>query len=451
MIRGRSPAPDRHDGSAAEVETIEVPPSGPIGKIPPQPWMNAPETRDVLEALTAEGAEVRFIGGCVRDALLKRAIRDIDIALSEPPETVTALLQRAGIKVVPTGIDHGTVTAVVDKATFEITTLRVDVETDGRRAKVAFTDDWIADAARRDFTINALSCTPGGDIYDYFGGLEDLGHGRIRFVGNPRERISEDVLRLLRFFRFYAHYGRPPPDADALAACREQAKDLKLLSGERVRVEIFRTLMATDPAEVFRLMAANGVLEHVLPEAGDVGRLRVLTWLDSRAIRMGSVAPDPVRRLAALIRTDAAGAERVAERLRMSNRQQRRLVRLAHPPEGVDPDAGERGIRRPLQHLGADAVRDLALLNWAGELAVDPRRSHARTEAWIALIEALDAWQPIPFPLRGRDVMALGVAPGPRIGALLEEIEAWWEEEGYRPDRDACLARLRALLAERQA
>ena len=220
----------------------------------PQPWMTAPQTRLVLDALGREGTEVRFIGGCVRDAVLKRPVRDIDLALPLSPQRVMTLLRRANIKAIPTGIDHGTVTAVVDAMQFEITTLRMDVENYGRRAKVAFIDDWSADAARRDFTFNALSCTPDGDIYDYFGGLEDLGHGRVRFVGSARERIAEDVLRLLRFFRFYAYYGRPPPDEEALSACREWAERVQTLSGERVRVELFRTLMATDPADVFQLM-----------------------------------------------------------------------------------------------------------------------------------------------------------------------------------------------------
>ena len=185
--------------------------------------MTAPETRLVLAALAQGTSDIRFIGGCVRDAVLKRPVRDIDLALPLSPDRVITLLNQAGIRVIPTGIDHGTVTAVVGSMQFEITTLRMDVESYGRRAKVAFIDDWSADAARRDFTFNALSCTPEGDIYDYFGGLEDLGHGRVRFVGSARERIGEDVLRLLRFFRFYALYGRPPADLVALGACREWA------------------------------------------------------------------------------------------------------------------------------------------------------------------------------------------------------------------------------------
>jgi len=192
-------------------------------RLAPQPWMTAPETRAVVAALTADGTEVRFVGGCVRDALLGRPVKDVDIATPDRPQRVMELLARAGIRAIPTGIEHGTVTAVVGRTPFEITTLRRDVETYGRRAKVAFTDDWTADAARRDFTINALSCTPDGRLYDPFGGLADLRAGRVRFVGDPEARIREDVLRLLRFFRFYAHYGAAPPDPAALAACRALA------------------------------------------------------------------------------------------------------------------------------------------------------------------------------------------------------------------------------------
>ncbi len=439
--------PDRWQESLVRDHTLELPITEPIGKIHPQPWMTAPETRVVLEALTAAGVEARFIGGCVRDALLKRPVRDIDIASPELPDRIMAVLEKAGIKVVPTGIDHGTVTAVVEKMPFEITTLRVDVETDGRRAQVAFTNDWIADAARRDFTINAMSCTANGDVYDYFNGLEDLGHGMIRFVGNARERIDEDVLRLLRFFRFFALFGRPPPDRDALAACRERASGIRLLSGERVRVEVFRTLMATDPADVFQLMHENGILDHVLPEAGNVGRLRMMSWLDTRAIRIDSVAAHPVRRLAALLNTDTQGAEAIAERLKMANRQKARLIAMAAPPFRIDPATDSLTIGKALRRLGPAAVRDLTLLNWAGELAVTPRLPHSRTEGWIELIQTADSWETPLFPLRGRDALAAGIGRGPEVGTLLRAVEAWWEECEYRANREDCLEKLKSLIA----
>jgi poly(A) polymerase len=411
--------------------------------------MTRAETRAVLAALTADGAEVRFIGGCVRDAVLKRKIRDIDLALARPPADVIKLLGQAGIRVVPTGIDHGTVTAIVAGVPFEITTLRVDVETDGRRARVAYTDDWIADAARRDFTINALSCTPDGAIYDYFNGLNDLGRGRIRFVGDARERIGEDVLRLLRFFRFYAHYGKPPPDADALAACRTMADRLPLLSGERVRVEILRTLMSEHPADVLDLMRDNHVLAHVLPEAGDLGGLRQLTWLEGPGLPSGAVAPDAIRRLAALVATDKEGSRRIAERLRLSNQQRDRLATLVEPPVCIDADTDHGQLQRALYRYGAATVRDVALLAWSSERAAIGVMPSARSREWLDLLARIEAWQPVRFPLKGRDALACGVERGPEIGRLLREVEAWWETDGFRADRTACLDHLRLLLARR--
>ena len=221
--------------------------------------MTAPATRAVTEALSAEGATVRFVGGCVRDAVLGRDAKDVDIATPDPPETVIALLEAAGLKAVPTGIAHGTVTAVADGTPFEVTTLRHDVETDGRHAKVAFTDDWVADAARRDFTLNALYCDADGALYDPVGGIEDARRGRVRFVGDARARIEEDALRLLRFFRFHAHYGRGEADATALAACRELAPLLANLSGERLRDETLKLLAAPESAPVVALMIDMGV------------------------------------------------------------------------------------------------------------------------------------------------------------------------------------------------
>lgn len=417
----------------------------PTGKLPLQPWMTAPATVAVLKALSAGGAEVRFIGGCVRDALLKRPIRDIDIATPERPSVVMERLRAAGILVIPTGIDHGTVTAVVDGTPFEITTLRLDVETDGRRAKVAFTDDWVADAARRDFTINAFSCTQDGDIYDPFRGLEDLGQGVVRFVGNAQDRIREDVLRLLRFFRFHATYGRPPADPDALAACRVWAHTLPVLSGERVRVELYRILMAPNPADTLNLMRGQGVLEHFLPEAGETGRLRVMAWLDTRAIRVESVAPHPVRRLGSLLATDETGVQAVASRLHMSNRHRQRLLTLIAGPV-LTPGSDRRARRRALRHLGPDAVRDLVLLAWAAEVARSELGGSVRSRAWLEMIEEADSWTPVQFPLRGRDVLALGIRHGPRVGRILKQVETWWEEADYRPDHAACLAKLEEVL-----
>ena len=398
-------------------------------KIAAQPWMTAPETRAVLEALMADGSEVRFVGGCVRDAVLGRPVADIDIATPDPPETVIRLLARARIRAIPTGIEHGTVTAVIDPRRFEITTLRRDVETDGRRARVAFIDDWAVDAGRRDLTMNAVFCDPDGTLYDPVGGLDDLRQGRVRFVGDPRARIEEDKLRLLRFFRFHAWYGRQPMQAAALAAARELAPELARLSGERIRDETLKLLAAADPAPVIQSMADHQVLGHFLPEARNIRRLAALVTVEGR-----TVGGDPLRRLAALI-GDPAAAGDVAVRLRLSNRQRRRLESLTAPPPGDWVRLGRRAIYR----LGGETVRDLALLGWA---------EGGDAEDWRRLIDDAERWTPPRFPLRGDDVLALGVAPGPRVGELLARVEAWWIAGGFAADRAAARAHLRALVDE---
>ena len=418
---------------------------GPTGKLTQQPWMTAPETLAVIKALTAGGAEVRFVGGCVRDAMAKQPVNDVDIGTPDPPETVIGLLEKAAIKAIPTGIDHGTVTAIVGENKFEITTLRLDVETDGRHAKVAFTDDWVADSERRDFTINALSATPGGDVYDPHDGISDLAHGRIRFVGLAQERIEEDALRLLRFFRFFGLFGRPPPNADATAACRAMAGKLTDLSGERIRDELLKILLVPDPGDLAVLMRGLGIFDPILPEAGDVGRLRTIAWLETRAIKIDSVAPDGLRRLAALLDTDAEGAQAVAGRLRLSNQQTLRLVTLAQPPVDLSPGLDEKAFRRALHRLGPELVRDLALLAWSGELAVTPRLPSERTQGWVGLLEACDEWRGAVFPLQGQDALDLGIPEGPQIGELMTRIEDWWEEGGYQAGRGECLEKLKEL------
>ncbi len=421
----------------------------PTGKLAPQPWMMNEATRAVIAALTAHGADVRFVGGCVRDALARRPVTDVDIGTPDPPERVIELLEAAGIRAVPTGIDHGTITAVVGKTPFEITTLRLDLATDGRRARVAYTDDWLADAARRDFTINALSCTPGGDVYDPFGGLADLGAGIVRFVGVPRERIEEDYLRLLRYFRFFAGFGLPPPDGEALAACRQLAPGLAGLSAERVRGELYRILLAPNCADTLDLMRGEKILPHVLPNADNIGRLRMLSWLESTAIRMESVAPDPLRRLAAVLTTDAGGAAAVAERLKLSRRDRERLVAMAAVSGDLKPSQDLRQLHAALYRQKAHRVRDALLLTWAAEMTVDPRRQPGRNRRWISMMETTETWTPPRFPLRGGDVTRLGIEDGPKVGDLLAAVEDWWITGDFTADRAGCLVQLRDLAAQK--
>jgi poly(A) polymerase len=410
-------------------------------RIEPQPWMREPATCAVLDALEAGDVEARFVGGVVRDALLGLPIgqpgmrTDIDLASPASPERVTELLEKRGIRVVPTGLAHGTVTAIpapqpgTPPRHFEITTLRRDVETYGRHARVAFDADWAADAARRDFTINAIFLSRDGTLDDPTGGLADLASRRVRFVGDPATRIAEDVLRILRYYRFEARFGVGQGDPAARAACRATAYLLPKLSAERVAQELVRLLETVDPSTALRMMAEDGVLGVILPEARRLDRLARMIAVDPD--------PDPLRRLAGLIAVDADGARAVAERLRFPNAWRDRLGGLA-PPWPFDPHREAAAQRRALYRLGAGRYRDLALLQ-AAEGLLSPERL-------AELLALATNWTPPNFPLTGHDVTALGVAPGPRVGALLDAVERWWEEADFAPDRTRCLARLTELL-----
>jgi poly(A) polymerase len=382
------------------------------------------------------------VGGVVRDALLDRASgatrgrgpsprADIDIATPATPERVIELLEKRGIKAVPTGLAHGTVTAIAGTPPrhFEITTLRRDVETYGRRARVAFDADWAANAARRDFTINAIFLAPDGTLYDPVGGLADLRAHRIRFVGDPATRIAEDVLRILRYYRFEARFGTGSGDPRARAACRAAAHLLSSLSAERVAQELIKLLGAPDPPPVLHMMQEDGVLAVILPEAQRLDRLRQMIAIEPEA--------DPLRRLAALIEVDAAGAIAVGERLRFSNAWRDRLRGLA-PPWAVDPRANGRAQRRALYRLGAGRYSDIALL-----LTAEGAMSGQRLTELLVLARN---WIPPAFPLTGHDVTGLGVRPGEKVGKLLDAVRDWWEAGGYGADRAACLARLQELV-----
>jgi poly(A) polymerase len=386
----------------------------PVLRIQPPAFLVEPALAAVMAALP----EARVIGGAVRDTLTRRDVAEIDLATPRTPEQVTEVLQAAGIRAVPTGIGHGTVTAVVDGRGFEVTTLRRDVETDGRHAVVAFTDDWRADAARRDFTINAMSLTRTGEVFDYFGGVSDLHAGILRFVGDPATRIAEDYLRILRFFRFFARYGRGTADPAALAAIRGGLPGLARLSVERVWSELARMLAASDPRAAVTLMVEAGVLDAVLPEGADPARL-------ARLVESGAPR-DPLLRLAALLTGDAAA---LSARLRLSAAERDRLVALrAGPvPRPGDDDAA-------LRRLLADEARELLIDRaWlAGGNAPE----------WITLRARLAALPRPVFPLEGRDVVALGEPEGPRIGVLLRAVRQWWLDGGCVAGEAACRGEL---------
>ncbi|MBT5415504.1 MAG: CCA tRNA nucleotidyltransferase [Rhodospirillaceae bacterium] len=409
----------------------------PAGTLPPQDWLRAEETRAVLAALTAEGGEARFVGGCVRDAVLGRPVHDIDIATPEPPDRVMALLEAAGVHAVPTGIDHGTVTAVIGSAYFEVTTLRLDVETYGRHAQVRYTDDWLIDAARRDFTINTLYCDLEGQIYDPHGGLADLRAGCVRFVGAAEARIREDVLRLLRFFRFRAHYGVGEPDPEGLAACTRLAPLLDGLSGERVAGEMLRLLEALDPAAEIARMIEAGVIARLLPGTVRLNRLRALVGVEAG---LGEV--DPLRRLGALLAPETA--EAVASRLVLSNAESVRLARMNAPAAQVDGALDPAVQRLLIYRLGTETFRDLVLLAWADAME-DGAASNEPN--WPAMLDLAGRWTPPVLPVRGRDALALGLAPGPAVGEALSRVEVWWMERDFAPERPAALAKLKEIVA----
>jgi poly(A) polymerase len=340
-------------------------------------------------------------------------------------------LERAGLKAVPTGIAHGTVTAVAEKQPFEITTLRRDVETDGRHATVAFTDDWIADAARRDFTFNAMFCDADGTLYDPFDGRVDLESGRVRFVGDAKKRIEEDVLRLLRFFRFTAWVGHPPHDVEAVAACREFAPKLVTLSGERVRNELLKLLAAPDPLPALALMDELDVTRHVIANPRD-DRLRRLAAM----IALEAETGDPIPRLAAIVADDVAA---LIERLRLSNAEAARLEALVAPDHTLGPDIDRQALRRVLYRIVPETANDLLLLAAADQGA----------GTWLeSSLETVASWQSVKLPIKGRDVLARGIPAGQRVGELLTRVEQWWEDGDYQPDRDEALAYLDEIIAK---
>ena len=385
-------------------------------KLDPAAWLDRPGIKRLLKALDADHGNARFVGGAVRDLLLGETPGDLDLATRHAPLEVIRLLEVAGIKAIPTGIEHGTITAVSSGTLVEVTTLRADLATDGRRATVAFTDDWQGDAARRDFTINALYADPNsGEVFDYFGGLDDLRDRRVRFIGDPLQRIAEDHLRILRYFRFHARYGVGDPDPAALDACATRANDLMALSRERIADELLKLLGLPDPTATVALMIAHGLFAPVLPEvtAGDPPALRVA------AAREAGIAPAALRRLAALLPRAPAIADKVAARLKLSKKARKRLTLAAD---------GSLGI----------STHSLAYRN-GSEAAIDRLLLAGRPQDAAAIAD----W-PIPhLPVSGGQLIARGVNQGPAVATALKRIEIAWEAADF-PGGDA----IERLIAE---
>lgn len=425
----------------------------PVEVIARPPFLEAPAVAAVLAALPGS----RAVGGCVRDALARRANADVDIAAPLPPEDIATRLRDAGLKVFETGLSHGTVTAVLDHAPVEVTALRRDVLTDGRHAMVEWTTDWREDASRRDFTINAMSLAPDGALFDYFTGREDLAAGRVRFVGDPDTRLAEDYLRALRFFRFQARYGAGAPDAAAVAAIRRAVPGLARLSAERVWMELKRILSVPDPVAAVDLMAETGVLGAVLPEAASLALLHALV--------AAGAPPDPVLRVTALLDRDDQGllmqaSGHAAARLKMSGDEQSMVAALVGyvatsglPNRfAVAPSLAGADLRKLLARLqttwrAQDPHAILLGRSWLAQALplaqwFHPNLWSGSAATWQALRDRIRA-EPIPkFPLAGRDVLAQGLAPGPTIGNWITAIRDWWMAEGCTATRDECLAEL---------
>ena len=397
-------------------------------------WLKRPETGRVFAALAAPGVETRAVGGAVRDTLLGLKVTEIDLATTALPEQVMTLARNAGLKAVPTGIEHGTVTLIADGVPFEVTTLRRDVETFGRHATIAFTEDWEEDARRRDFTLNALYAGSDGTVFDPLSGYADLIAGRVRFIGDAEARINEDYLRILRFFRFNAYYGKGPLDPDGLQAAVKLRAGMEQLSAERVAAELRRLLVAPQAMRAVEALFDYGLLSGLL---GSVPRLerfnRVVAVEEAQAI-----APDAMVRLAALAVFVAEDAERLAARLRLSNAEQAMLALGAadHAESGL-PD--EEAAKRVLYRLGAGAFAASVLIAWADAGAAPDDRN------WHEAFGLPKRWQAPTFPLRGSDVMPVGDLQGPEIGAMLCRLEAEWVAGGFTLSRGELLARAAAL------
>ena len=403
-------------------------------------WLDAPPVRRVFAALQAGGAEARVVGGAVRNALIGRPVGEIDFGTTATPETVAALAEAAGIKAVPTGVEHGTLTLVVDGRAYEVTTLREDIETDGRHAVVRFGRDWRADAVRRDFTVNALSVDRDGNVHDPVGGYADILARRVRFIGDADRRIAEDRLRALRFFRFSAELGVGPLDEAGLAATIRARNELRDLSGERVGNEMRRLIVAPRADEVLVAMQDAGILGVVLAGMGYVAQFARLALFE-RAVAAAPAAP---RRLAALACRIEEDVSRLTERLRLTNAERDRMLAGLAARGSFRPLPDTRAARAALYRCGEVAWRDGLCLALADGTAP------ADAPAWRDLYGLPDRWTAPKFPLGGRDVVGRAIPPGPGVGTVLREVEAWWIGEDFAPDEAALRRRLQEMMASVQ-
>lgn len=401
-------------------------------RLDPQPWMTSKSAQRVMSALDAiRPGCARFVGGCVRNALLGEPVADVDIATQLVPELVQKAMIAAGIAVHPTGIEHGTLTVVADSHPYEVTSLRQDVETDGRRAVVAFTDDWALDAQRRDFRINALYASPDGVLYDPTGGgLDDIAARRIVFVGDAETRIREDYLRILRFFRFQAWYGRSLPDEEGLEACARLRSGLADISAERIWMETRKLVAAPQPLSALDAMKDAGVFGQLFPEAKGIELIGKLIRLEMQE----DLGPDPMVRFLSLFWKDADAVHAVANRLKMSNEERHRLNWAVRDETPIWGGVTEHEVRAALYRAGEQVIRDRIVLEWANDGSADWRDVH----------DLAERWRRPTMPVNGSDLLALGVTEGPAIGDALRRLEDAWIDSDFALGRDELLALLKA-------
>jgi poly(A) polymerase len=389
-------------------------------------WLKDGEIARLLALLNRDGEEARVVGGAVRNALLRLPVGEIDVATTASPEEVMRRVAAAGFKAIPTGFEHGTVTAVIDNRGFEVTTLRQDVETFGRKAKVVFGRDWKADAERRDFTINALSAAADGKVYDYVGGLADIAARRVHFIGEAPKRIAEDYLRILRFFRFHACFADGAPDPAGLSACIKARGGLQTLSRERVRMELLKLLVAPRATPTLAVMAEVGILGPVLGGVPLLASFENMTKVEAAA----GVEPDALRRLGALAVSVPEDAEKLAQRLRLANTESDRLLAL-QDWRRVTPAAGEPAAHALLYRLGPQSFADRVLLAWARSSAGDA------DGAWRRLATLPQRWSAPVFPLKSADFTQRGVAVGPALGEAMRAAREAWIAADFPADRAA--------------
>ena len=399
------------------------------------PWFTAAETRALIEALNGARADsARFVGGCVRNTLMGREVDDIDVATQLTPDQVTEIATQAGFAAHPTGIEHGTVTVVVNHAPFEVTTLRRDVSTDGRRATIAFTESWEEDAQRRDFRLNALYADATGAIHDPTGGgLDDVRAGRVIFIGDAATRIKEDYLRILRFFRFNAWYAKGAIDPAGLHACADHVAGLDTLSVERVWKETKKLLGAPDPRAAWEGMSAVEVRARALPELDNETRLDALASLEADLM----LPVDAMTRVAAALK-DQQSARDFSRRLKLSNEERDRLTAALGDDEKITSYMSLREMRRAIYRIGNEAFRDRVMLAWAG-------MGGDKAQAWRALTAHAKMWTPPKLPLSGDEVMTAGVPAGPKVGEVMREVEAWWIDADFPDDKLSIIERLKAV------